>query len=130
MHENEENKQSKSAAVDDDQSFTVTLEQFNSAFGISADTLRALAASHNVTPQALMIRAITMWAQADIPDLDLDAPELTSAQIKRLAQRRQLANAASISPPQTLAQTFKQLLEGTGDHHENDQSSPHNGGRS
>lgn len=110
--------------------FTIELEQHNSAFGISADTLRKLAASYNVTPEALITRAVTMWAQAAIPGLDLDSPSLTSEQIEFLAQRQRTADAHANQPQQTLAEAFKKLLEGTGDSHENAESRPRNGGHS
>ena len=110
--------------------FTIALGEHNSVFGISADTLRMLAASYNVTPEALIIRAVTMWAQAVIPDLDLDSPSLTAAQIELLAQRQHAADAYANRPTQTLAEAFKQLLEGTGDQHENAESSPRHGGHS
>lgn len=118
-----------SASVDTS-TFTIELDQYNSAFGISADTLRHLAASYNVTPEALIVRAVTMWAQAAIPDLDLDSPSLTPAQIKLLTTRQQHADAHANKPQPTLAEAFKKLLEGTGDQHANAESSPRNGGHS
>lgn len=110
--------------------FKIELEQYNSAFGISAETLRVLAASYNVTPEALINRALTMWAQAVIPDLDLDTPTLTPDQIKFLEQRQQRADDKTTQPKQTLAEAFKQLLEGAGENHDNAKSSPRNGGHS
>jgi hypothetical protein len=110
--------------------FKIELDQHNSAFGISADTLRRLAASYNITPEALITRAVTMWAQAVIPDLDLDSPSLTPEQIEFLAQRQQTADAHANQPKQTLADAFRKLLEGTGDQHENAESSPRDGGHS
>lgn len=110
--------------------FKIELDEYNSAFGISAETLRILAASYSVTPEALINRALTMWAQAVIPDLDLDIPTLTPDQIKFLEQRQQLADVKTNQPKQTLAEAFKKLLEGAGEHHDNAKSSPRNGGHS
>lgn len=110
--------------------FKIELDEHNSAFGISAETLRLLAASYNITPEALITRAVTMWAQAVIPDLDLDSPSLTTEQIEFLAQRQQSADAHANQPQQTLAAAFRKLLEGTGDQHENAESSPRDGGHS
>jgi hypothetical protein len=128
MHENNNNQELGSLSTDQDNSFTITLEQVNSVFGISADTLRALADSHGITPEALLVRAATTWAQADIPDLDLDAPVLTAEQIEHLNQRRISRDASTTSQPTTLADAFKRLIEGTGDNHENEKSNPRNGG--
>lgn len=112
----------------DANSFKIELDEHNSAFGISAETLRMLAASYNVTPAALITRAVTMWAQAVIPDLDLDSPSLTSLQIELLAQRQHQADAAT--PKTTLAEAFQKLIEGSGDPHENAKSNPRDGGHS
>lgn len=130
MHEDTTKAETKSKSVDKDLSFSVTMEQFNSVFGISADTLRALADSYNTTPERLIIRALTLWAKADIPDLDLDSPSLTPAQIDYLAQRRNDLAAQNDTPPQSLQEMFKKLFEGTGDKHEDAESSPRNGGHS
>ena len=116
-----------STSVDACNTFKIELDQHNSAFGISAETLRTLAASYNVTPEALITRAVTMWAQAVIPDLDLDSPSLTVEQIEFLAQHQQSADAQKNQPQQTLAEAFKKLLEGKGDQHENAESSPRDG---
>ena len=129
MTESTHNNMLGSTSVDTN-SFNIELEEQNSAFGISAETLRLLAASYNVTPEALITRAVTMWAQAVIPDLDLDSPSLTPAQIEILAKRQHTAGADSTKPQQTLADAFKKLLEGTGDTHENAESSPRDGGHS
>jgi hypothetical protein len=129
MTEGKQENQLGSASVDADTSFKIELDQYNSAFGISADTLRLLAASYNVTPEALITRAVTMWAQAVIPDLDLDSPALTPAQIELLHQRQQTADATTNQPQQTLADAFKKLLEGKGENHENE-SDPRDGGHS
>ena len=110
--------------------FTIELERYNSAFGISAETLRLLAASYKVTPEALIGRALTMWAKAVIPDLDLDSPALTSAQIEFLTQHQRRADDSNKHPQQTLAESFKKLLEGQGENHENAESSPRDGGHS
>lgn len=64
--------------------FSISLDQVNSAFGISAATLRALAKSHGVTEEAIIIRALSEWAKKEIPDLDLDSPELSEKQIQAL----------------------------------------------
>lgn len=126
MTEGKQENQLGSASVDTD-TFNITLDEHNSAYGISAETLRLLAASYNVTPEALITRAVTMWAQAVIPDLDLDSPSLTPAQIELLAQRQHSADAYANQPQQTLADAFKKLLEGKGDQHENAESSPRDG---
>lgn len=130
MTEAKQGNQPESTSADTSNTFKIELDQYNSAFGISADTLRLLAASYNVTPEALITRAVTMWAQAVIPDLDLDSPALTPEQIELLAQRQQSADAHANQPQQTLADAFKTLLEGTGENHENAESSPRDGGHS
>lgn len=127
MHENSNNQGLGSSSTDQENSFTVNLEQVNSAFGISADTLRALADSYGITPEAMLVRAATTWAQADIPDLDLDTPALSAEQLDHLKQRRISRDASTTSQQQTLADTFKRLIEGSGDPHENE-SSPRHGG--
>jgi hypothetical protein len=129
MTEGKQENRLVSTSVDSN-SFTIALDEHNSAFGISAETLRQLAASYNVTPEALITRAVTMWAQAVIPDLDLDSPSLTPAQIELLAQRQQTADAHTNQPQQTLADAFKKLLEGKGEQHGNAESSPRDGGHS
>lgn len=127
----EDNQEHKLGSISVDTStFNIELDEHNSAFGISAETLRLLAASYNVTPEALIIRAVTMWAQAVIPDLDLDSPSLTPDQIRLLAQHQHTADAISTQPQKTLADAFKKLLEGTGDQHEHAKSSPRDGGHS
>ncbi|UTY55849.1 hypothetical protein [Massilia sp. erpn] len=128
MHENSDKAGLGSSSTDQENSFTVTLEQVNSAFGISADTLRALAASHGITPEALLVRAATAWAQADIPDFDLDTPELTPAQNEYLKQRENSRAATTTSQPPTLTDAFKRFSEGPGDNHENARPNPRNGG--
>lgn len=120
-------QENKLGSTSVDNSFNIELDEHNSAFGISAETLRLLAASYNVTPEALITRAVTMWAKAVIPDLDLDSPSLTPAQIELLAQRQRTADAHANQPQQTLADAFKKLLEGTGDQHENAESRPRDG---
>ncbi|CAN7645151.1 hypothetical protein [Massilia sp. LjRoot122] len=128
MHDNSNKKELGSSSADKENSFTVTLEPVNSAFGISSSTLRALAASYGITPEAMLVRAATTWAQADIPDLDLDSPELSADQVEHLKQRRITYDASTTSQPPTLADAFKRLVEGSGDKHENEKSSPRNGG--
>lgn len=124
-------QENKLGSTSVDNSFRIELDEHNSAFGISAETLRLLAASYNVTPEALITRAVTMWAKAVIPDLDLDSPSLTPAQIELLAQRQHAADAHANQPQQTLADAFKKLLEGTGENHENAESrTPRDGGHS
>jgi hypothetical protein len=130
MTESTQENKLGSTSVDTGTTFKIELDEHNSAFGISAETLRLLAASYNVTPEALITRAVTMWAQAVIPDLDLDSPSLTFEQIEFLAQRQHTADAHANQPQQTLAGAFKKLLEGTGDQYENAESSPHDGGHS
>lgn len=120
MHENNNKPGLGSSSSDRENSFTVQLEPINSVFGISADTWRTLAASYNITPEALLKRAATVFAQADIPGLDLDSPELSAEQIEYLNQRRIAYDASTNSQQPTLAETFKRLIEGTGDNHENE----------
>lgn len=129
MTEGKQQNQLGSTSVDAN-TFKIELDEHNSAFGISAETLRLLAASYNVTPEALIIRAMTMWAQAVIPDLDLDSPSLTPEQINLLVQRQHTADAHANQPQQTLADAFKKLLEGKGNQHENAESNPRDGGHS
>lgn len=128
MHENKNEPELGSSSTDQENSFNVKLEPINSAFGISADTLRALASSHSITPEALLVRAATMYAQADIPNFDLDAPVLSTEQTQYLEQRRLTRDAQSTSQQLTLAETFKRLIEGSGENHANDaESVPRNG---
>lgn len=130
MHDNPQKPELVSSSTDQENSFTVSLEEVNSAFGISSETLKALAASHGISPEALLVRAATTWALADIPDLDLDVPRLTAAQLEFLQQRRNAIDAidaAATRQPTTLVDTFKRLIEG-GQNHENAESSPRNGG--
>lgn len=127
MHENNNKQELVSSSSDQENSFTVTLDSVNSAFGISADTLRALADSHGITPEAMLVRAATTWAQADIPDFDLDAPELTPAQVEHLKQRRISHDVTTTNQPTSLAEAFTRLIGGSGENHENE-SSPRNGG--
>jgi hypothetical protein len=101
--------------------FVVELEAVNSAFGISADTLNQLAQSYGVSPERLLVRAITMLALADIPGLDLDAPQLSPDQQQFLKQRREQHPGASTT---SLNEAFKRLFEGTGHDHENAESQP------
>lgn len=129
MTEGKQENQLAPTSVDSN-AFKIELDEHNSVFGISAETLRLLAASYNVTPEVLITRAVTMWAQAVIPDLDLDSPSLTPEQIELLNQRQQTADANTNQPQQTLADAFKKLLEGIGDQHENAESSPRDGGHS
>lgn len=89
--------------------FTFTLENINSAFGISADTLRALAASYGVKEEEIVIRALTIWAKSEIPDLDLDSPVLSESQLKQLAARRELLDSIKNQPLPSLREIFKQL---------------------
>lgn len=93
--------------------FTFTLESINSAFGISADTLHALAASYGVTEDKLIVRALTLWAKSEIPDLDLDSPVLSDAQIKRLTDRRARIDSHH-NQPLSLRDIFKQMEEQQG----------------
>lgn len=71
-----------------DEEFRFTLESINSAFGISADTLKAIAESYGVPPERIIIRALTQLAKVEIPDLDLDEPLLSEAQLEALRLRR------------------------------------------
>lgn len=71
-----------------DEEFRFTLEPINSAFGISADTLKAIAQSYGITPERIIIRALTQLAKVEIPDLDLDEPLLSDTQLEALRIRR------------------------------------------
>lgn len=107
-------------------SFSITLETVNSVFGISGDTLRAIAHSYGVDEDKIIIRALTQWAKTEIPDLDLDSPKLTAEQMKSLLQRRQKLD--EVSPT-----SFQQLFESTiiGESNGNAKSeSPVDGGNS
>lgn len=73
----------------------VTLATVNSVFGISGDTLRAIAASYGVTEEQIIQRALTHWAKAEIPDLDLDAPIMTAEQLRALKERRKKIDSAN-----------------------------------
>jgi hypothetical protein len=68
--------------------FRFTLESINSAFGISAATLKAIAQSHGVKEERIIIRALTQWAKEEVLGLDLDEPLLSSEQLEVLRQRR------------------------------------------
>jgi len=130
MHDNPQKPELVSSSTDQENRFTVTLDEVNSVFGISAETLKVLAASHGISPESLLVRAATTWALADIPDFDLDVPQLTAAQVEFLQQRRtavEASDAAATSQPTTLIDTFKRLFEG-GQNHENAKSIPRNGG--
>lgn len=106
--------------------FTITLENINSAFGISVDTLRAIAASHGVTEEQIIVRALTQWAKTEIPDLDLDAPTLTAAQLKTLLDRRTILDATKNQSTSSLHEMFKSIT-GEQENHENAKPSPSNG---
>jgi hypothetical protein len=106
--------------------FTFKLDEVNNAFGISANTLRALADSYGVTPEQIVIRVLTEWAKKEIPDLNLDEPELTTQQKMSL-----LTNSLLHSKPQqttSLQKAFNQLLEDQGDRNVSNQLEPPDGG--
>lgn len=107
--------------------FTITLETINSAFGISADTLRAIAASHGVTEEQIIVRALTQWAKTEIPDLDLDSPTLTAAQLKMLLERRTSRDASKNQPSTSLHEMFKTITQEQGEQNENANPVPDNG---
>jgi hypothetical protein len=71
-----------------DEEFRFTLESINSAFGISADTLKAIAESYGVLPEPIIVRALTEWAKIEVPGLDSDEPLLSEVQLKALRLRR------------------------------------------
>ena len=71
-----------------DEEFRFTLESINSAFGISAETLKAIAASYDVPVDRIIRRAVTQLALVEIPDLDLDDPFLSPVQTEALRLRR------------------------------------------
>lgn len=81
-----------------DEQFTFALEDINSIFGISADTLRAIAHGHGVPVEQVVVRALTLYARAEIPDLDLDSPALSPEQVQALADRRTAADEKTDSP--------------------------------
>lgn len=71
-----------------EEEFRFALEPINSAFGISVDTLKAIANSYGVPVERIIIRAITQWAKKEIPSLDLDQPLLSDEQLEALRLRR------------------------------------------
>jgi hypothetical protein len=71
-----------------DEEFRFALESINSAFGISADTLKAIANSYGVPVERIIIRAVTLWAKVEIPGLDLEEPLLSDDQLEALRLRR------------------------------------------
>ncbi|NEX63415.1 hypothetical protein [Noviherbaspirillum galbum] len=113
--------------IDMPKSFTFSLDDINSVFGISADTLSALAHSHGVSEQELIIRAVTQLARAEIPDLDLDAPRLSPEQVAQLMQRRVKLEESRQSNGANLKDVFLDLLSEQGDA-DADDSRPQHGG--
>jgi uncharacterized coiled-coil DUF342 family protein len=112
--------------------FTFSLEAINSAFGISADTLRALAQSYGIEESQLdklIVRVLTQWAKQEIPDLDLDSPELTAEQLKKLADRCESIKKINQSTP-SLLELFKEIDGDKGGANETQQLVSRNGGDS
>jgi hypothetical protein len=112
-------------------SFTFTLEDVNSVFGISAETLSALAESQGISEEQLIIKAITQLAKAEIPDLDLDAPRLSPEQLAQLVQRRMKVDEhRQTTGTTTLKDVFLKLVREEGDTDAPDvEFHPRNGGR-
>lgn len=108
-----------------DEEFSFKLESINSAFGISADTLKAIADSYGVPPERIIIRALTQWAKVEIPDLDLDEPLLSEAQLEALRLRRlridEERQQAATGP--TLLDLFKEAIREQGDTDEHSENS-------
>lgn len=100
-------------------SFTITLEDINSAFGISAETLTAIANSYGVTEEQVIMRALTQWAKTEIPDLDLDTPHLSQDQLNMLLERRRKLGASAEANPLSLHDMFKQMARAQGAADEN-----------
>ena len=101
-----------------DEKFSFTLESINSAFGISAETLKAIASSYDVPVDRIIRRAVTQLALLEIPDLDLDDPFLTSAQTEALCVRRISVDEEPLrkSTGPSLLEVFKAQMKD----HEND----------
>jgi replicative DNA helicase len=94
--------------------FTITLEDINSAFGISAETLTAIANSYGVTEEQIIMRALTQWAKAEIPDLDLDAPHLSQEQLNTLLERRRQLGDAKEANSLSLHDMFRHMARTQG----------------
>jgi replicative DNA helicase len=95
-------------------SFTITLEDINSAFGISAETLTAIANSYGVPEEQIIMRALTQWAKAEIPDLDLDAPHLSQEQFNTLLERRRKLGDSKDANSLSLHDMFTQMARAQG----------------
>lgn len=94
--------------------FTITLDAINSVFGISGDTLHAIAASYGVDEEQIIIRALTQWAKTEIPDLDLESPTLTAEQFRTLLERRKKIDANKANPT-SLLDMFNSALREQGE---------------
>lgn len=110
-------------------SFTITLEDINSAFGISAETLTAIAESYGVSEEQIITRALTQWAKTEIPDLDLDAPSLTQDQLNMLLDRRRKLGESKEATQLSLHDMFKHMARAQGAADDNDAKlgPPHGG---
>lgn len=109
--------------------FIVSLDNVNSAFGISGETLRLLAQAHGTTPENIILRALTNWAKSEIPDLDLDEPTLSDSQKLALLERKIQRERIAINTP-SLAAEFKNLMKHNGEQDGTETLDPLNGGHS
>lgn len=109
--------------------FIVSLDNVNSAFGISGETLRLLAQANGTTPENIILRALTSWAKTEIPDLDLDEPTLTDAQKLSLLEKKIQREKIAINTP-SLAAEFNNLIKKSGEHDGTKSLDPLNGGHS
>ena len=109
--------------------FSISLDQVNSVFAISAPTLRALANSHGVTEEVIIVRALTEWAKKEIPDLDLDSPELSKKQIQTLLDRASKREVLKDNAP-SLLDLYKATFPESGAGNENSIDASNNGANS
>lgn len=110
-------------------SFTITLEDINSAFGISAETLTAIADSYGVSEEQIITRALTQWAKTEIPDLDLDTPHLSQDQLNTLLDRRRKLGESEEATQLPLHDMFMQMAraQGAADDKDANLEPPHGG---
>lgn len=92
--------------------FTVELDDANSVFGISAATLTTIAAAYKWSVERTIARALMEYVKREVPDIDLDEPALSPAQIAQLYARRQAFDDDEAHAPE-LEWVFKQSLRNT-----------------
>jgi len=102
--------------------FLIKFDEINNIFGISGNTLRLLANSRGVEPETLIIQVLTQWAKNEIPDLNLDEPELTDEQKLALVTKN-IQPAAEAS----LKEAFMQLTNQAGESNEKSTAPPDGG---